>query len=208
MSFIFGGARATGSNSVRDMQREVRCGTRGIERDIARLEMQERPIQKELARLGKEGKLSEATEKARELVRLRANKQRLHGMRQQMSGLSSQLSGVQGSVRMQEVLAGATRMLQTINSRVDASTVQRTLAVYEKESAIMTDKQDIIDETLESSLAVDNELQDSDNAVMDILKEAGLEAQLAALALKRSVAADEATQNQTLEERLTNLRSG
>ena len=101
MAFLFGGARATNHDCVRDYQRKISGSARGMERELARLEVQEKSLQRELSKCAAESKIDMATTKAREMVRLRAHKGRLNTMRGHMTGLAQQLQTVQSSTRMQ-----------------------------------------------------------------------------------------------------------
>lgn len=76
-----------------------------MEREIARLELQEKSLQRELGKCAAESKIDMATTKAREMVRLRAHKTRLSTMRGHMTGLAQQLQTVQSSTKMQVFFA-------------------------------------------------------------------------------------------------------
>jgi charged multivesicular body protein 2A len=176
MSWLFGGARQANQDSLRDYQRKVAASARGMDREIGRMDTQEKRLQQELAKhASTEGKLELATTKAKELVRLRAHRARLYTMKGHLTGLAQQLQTVQSTTKIQETLAITAHMLQGLNSRVDAGSVMRMLAEFEKQNILMTNKQELMDDTLDSTLEVDGEQDAMTDAVLDVLQEAGLD---------------------------------
>jgi charged multivesicular body protein 2A len=177
MSFLFGGARKQSNDSVRDFQRKVASNARGVERDIARLDQQEITLQRALAGCAKDtGKLDVATARAQEIVRLRAHRARLYTVKAHLTGLAQQLQTVQTSGKIQETIAATGQMLQALNGRFDAAAVARMLSEYERQNAQMSAKQEIVDDALEAGFEADGEREDCNEAIADVLTEAGLDA--------------------------------
>ena len=177
MAFLFGGARQTSSNTLKDYQRKMASSARGMEREIARMDMQETSLQRELAKCAKDNKLDTASAKAKEIVRLRAHRSRLYMVKGHMTGLSQQLQSVQSTGKIQETMAMTAQMLQALNSRFDASGVARMLAEFEKQNAQMQAKQEVINDTLDSGFEADDEQDCCNEAVIGVLTEAGLDVQ-------------------------------
>lgn len=177
MSFLFGGARKSGQENIRDYQRKIASSARGMEREMARMDQQEKGLQRELARCAAESNLEVATAKAKEMVRLRAHRSRVRGMKGHMLALAQQLQTVQSTQKMQETLAQTGRMLQGLNSRTDAVAVARMLAEFEKQNTLMANKQEVMEDTLDGMFEVEGELEATNEAVLDVLQEAGLNVQ-------------------------------
>lgn len=175
MSFLFGGARVSNSNTVRDYQRKVAGNARGIEREVAKLDRKETVLQRELAKCAKEAKMDIATAKAKEIVRLRAHRARLTAVCAQMTGLSQQLQSVQTTGKVQEIIADTVGMLHTLNGRLDATGVARMLAEFERQSVQMQSKQELMHDALESGFEADGEAEDCNEAVINVLEEVGLD---------------------------------
>lgn len=178
MAFLFGGGRPSGVDSVKNFQRNVASSARGMDRELSRIELQEKSMIKDLTKYGKEGKIDAATSKARELIRLRSHKGRIQSMKTHMTGLSQQLHMVHSSNKIQETLSTTSRMLQGLNSRMDISSVHRMLVDFEKQNVLITNKQEIVDETLDSAFEVDGEQEATNDAVLGVLEEAGLDISL------------------------------
>ena len=175
MSFLFGGARPKAQDTFRDYHRKAASNARGMEREIARLNKDELSLQSELKKCGVEGRMDAATIKAKELIRLRSHRSRLQTMRSHMLGLSQQLQTMDTSTKMQDTLCGTAKMLQSVNARFDAASISRMLGDFERQNVLLKEKQEIVEECMESSLEVDGELDATSDAVLGVLQEAGLE---------------------------------
>ena len=207
MSFFFGGARPSGADALKGYQRDVAGQARSIEREISRLSQQERVMTQELMKLGKENKMDLATLKARELIRLRAHRKRLYVMKSHMSGLAQQLQSVNSTSKIHEIVAKSTHILQCINSRLDAVSVQRMLAEFEKQNLMMSSKQEITEEGLDSAFEVDGEQDATDDAVITVMQEIGLDlSSYMAAKTSNALPAMQEVSTHDLEERLQNLR--
>lgn len=207
MAFIFGGARPTCNDSIRDYQRKVANSARGMEREIARMDAKESAMQKELKKYATtDGKLELATTKARELVRMRAHRARLYTMKGHLTGLSQQLQTVQSTSKIQETLAITARMLQGLNARFDTGSVMRMLAEFEKQNLLMANKQEIVEDTLDSTLEVDGEQDAMTDAVLGVLQEAGMDLSSTLGRSNTCQKSSDAVRDEDLEGRLQRLR--
>ncbi len=177
MAFLFGGSRPTGKDCLRDYQRQIASNARGMEREVARLDMQERGLQRDLDKCAAENRIDAAIIKAREMVRLRAHRMRVQTMKGHMTGLAQQLQTVQSTTKMQETIATTARMLQGLNARFDAASVTRMLAEFEKQNILMANKQEVVEDTLDCTFEVDGEQEATNEAVLDVLQGVGLDVQ-------------------------------
>jgi len=175
MAFLFGGSRPSGQDSLRDYQRRIAGSARGMEREIGKLDRQEKQLLRELSKYGAEGKIELATTKAKEMVRLRAHRGRLYTMKGNMIGLANQLQTVQSTGKIQQTIALTAKMLQGLNTQYDAPSVARMLAEFEKQNVLMASKQELVEDTLDSAFEVDGELDATSEAVLGVLEEAGLD---------------------------------
>lgn len=177
MSFLFGGARPANQDCLRDYQRQIVSSARGMEREVAKLDLQERGLQRELTKLAADGKLDAATIKAQEMVRLRAHRTRVQSMKGHMTGLAQQLQTVQSTTKIQETIAMTARMLQKLNTRFDAGSVAAMLREFEKQNILMASKQEVVEDTLDSAFEVEGEQEATSEAVLGVLQEVGLDVQ-------------------------------
>ena len=208
MAFLFGGARPSGKDSLRDYQRKIASSARGMEREIRKLDTQEKGMQQELARCAQDAKIDTATTKAKELVRLRAHRSRLYTMKANMTGLAQQLQSVQSSAKIQETIALTAKMLQGLNARFDAPSVARMLAEFEKQNVLIANKQELVEDTLDSAFEVDGEADATSEAVLDVLQEAGLDLRGRLGKAAAGEASERGANDEDLDARLQRLRTG
>ena len=174
MAFLFGGGRKVEADGgVRECARQVGRNVRGTERELERAEAREKGLMRELKRCA--GDLPAARLKATELVRLRAHKGRLASLRANMTGLAQELEQVGASQRTQDMVGRTALMLGKLNSRMDPTGAARLVAIFERESAQMGVKQEVLHEALDSAFEAEGEAALTDAAVEQVLAEAGLE---------------------------------
>jgi charged multivesicular body protein 2A len=175
MAFLFGGGRQSGKETIKDYQRKISGNARSLEREVSRMDLREGVMQKELAKYAKDGKMEAATAKAKEIVRLRAHKERVRSAKGQMTGLAQQLQTIHSTGQIQEAMAETTQMLHTLNSRMDIGNVSRMLVEFEKQSVQMQNRQELMNDTLDAGFEADGEQEDCNEAVIGVLEEVGLD---------------------------------
>ena len=176
MAFLFGGGRpAQTDGGVRECERGVRRNVRGTEREMARLDAQEGRLLRELKACGVKRDLEGARGKARELVRLRAHRGRMASLRSNMVGLAQELGEIGASQRIQETVGGTALMLSKLNAQLDLASASRLVAAFERESSQMEMKQEVLHDALESAFEAEGEKAMTEEAVEQVMVEAGLE---------------------------------
>lgn len=175
MSFLFGGARTTSDNPMRALQSQVKSSMRTSDREIARLEREEKVLMAQLKKCGSSQHIETARIKAKELVRLRAHRLRLTGLKAGLSGLSQQLGEVGASHKIQEALGKTTVMLQKLNGQLSLGGTQRMMREFDRQTTAMSAKQEFVNDALDSVFEGDNEEVETDSAVLQVLEEAGLD---------------------------------
>ena len=208
MAFLFGGARTVSRSPLRDQQTELNKGIRALTREDARAGTEERRLTQEIQRNAAKGSVETCVTRAKELVRVRAHRGRLASMRGHMTGLAQQLSTFQGTQRLTETLAKTALAMRSLNRQFDPRSVQRMLAEYERQSALMATTQEIVTEGLDSALELEEEREATDDAVASVFRDLGL-AGLAASVTTRGEGLkqlDNTQEEANLEQRLARLR--
>lgn len=208
MSFLFGGGRSTTESPLKTLQNQVRSSVRASEREILRLDRDEKVLLTQLKKCGSTQQIETARLKAKELVRLRAHRMRLTGLKAGLSGLSQQLGEVGTSHKIQEALGKTTEMLQRLNGQLSLVSTQRLMKEFDRQTNEMSAKQEIVNDALESTFEGDNEVAETESAVLQVLEEAGLEEACRMHRVKTqdpSVEAQDITSS-SLETRLHSLR--
>jgi len=209
MSFLFGGARPPGdSNPLRALQTQVRTGVRASDREIARLDRDEKALLAQLKKCGTSQQIETARIRAKELVRLRAHRLRLNGLRTGLSGLSQQLGEVGASHKIQEALGKTTVMLQKLNGQLSLAGTQKMMKEFERQTGEMSTKQELVNDAMDSAFEGDNEEVETESAVLQVLEEAGLDEACRMHRMKTSQQTGEQDISlNSLEARLHSLRT-
>ena len=175
MSFLFGGALNKNESPLRSLQTQVRSSVRASDREIARLDRDEKVLLAQLKKCGSSQHIETARIKAKELVRLRAHRLRLNGLKAGLSGLSQQLGEVGASQKIQETLGKTTMMLQKLNGQLSLGGTQRMMKEFDRQTTEMATKQEFVNDALDSVFETDNEEVETESAVLRVLEEAGLD---------------------------------
>jgi division protein CdvB (Snf7/Vps24/ESCRT-III family) len=208
MSFLFGGARTTSDNPLRALQSQVRSSVRTGDRELARLDRDEKVLLAQLKKCSSSQHIETARIKAKELVRLRAHRLRLTGLKAGLSGLSQQLGEVGASHKIQEALAKTTVMLQKLNGQLSLGGTQRMVKEFDRQTSAMSAKQEFVNDALDSAFEGDNEEVETESAVLQVLEEAGLDEACRMQRMRASgdqAGAQDVSLN-SLEARLNSLR--
>jgi division protein CdvB (Snf7/Vps24/ESCRT-III family) len=209
MSFLFGGARPVGDNNpLRSLQTQVRSGVRTSDREISRLDRDEKVLLAQLKKCGTSQQIETARIKAKELVRLRAHRLRLNGLKTGLSGLSQQLGEVGASHKIQEALGKTTAMLQKLNGQLSLGGTQKMMKEFDRQTTEMATKQELVNDAMESAFEGDNEEVETESAVLQVLEEAGLDEACRMHRVKTSQLTGEHDLSlNSLEARLNSLRT-
>ena len=210
MAFLFGGARPPPQEIMKELKHETRAQLRKLDREDARMQDSEKRMQAELTRIARgKGTLSEATAKAKELVRARSHRGRLRVMRSHIAGLAQNTELVRSADAVQNEIAHTTRLLMMLNTRSNVSDVHRMLREFERQTQALHAKQEITEECMDEAFAADDEEEATDEAVTRVLEEAGMDLSGAMAAVGRfkvGEAAQAVPGAGDLEERLLKLR--
>lgn len=172
MSFLFGGARPTQSNTLKSYAGEIRKHIRSMQREETKSIQSEKVIIKDIKQLAQKQEINMAKVKAKELVRTRAFRKRLAITQQGLSCLAQELTIMQSSQKTQEILDKTTKILQALNSKMDIGSTYKMLMEFDKQNTTMSEKQDIVNESLDSMFDTDD--SEIDSTMTSVFEELGL----------------------------------
>ena len=216
MSFLFGGAKpaetsasSKTANPFREHQRDLRHGIRSLEREDIKAAREERVFKAEILKLARDQRLDLCKAKAREMIRLRCHRSRLTTIKFHMNSLAQQLSTMQSLQQLQAIMGRTTRLLQGLNRSMDPRAVHRMLCEFERQNTLMTDSQEVLQETLDSVFETEDEAAATDDAMAQVFLELGLDLQgkLAPLSTGHSSLPSGPPTTEDLDERLERLRT-
>mmetsp|Transcript_12125 Transcript_12125/g.23910 ORF Transcript_12125/g.23910 Transcript_12125/m.23910 type:complete len:212 (+) Transcript_12125:145-780(+) len=210
MSFLFGGKKKTPDELMREYTRSIQKSTREIERERTKLQTQEKKIIADIKKAAKDGQMGPVKIMAKDLVRTRGQITKFYGMKCQMQAVGLRLQTIKSTQGMTDAMKGAARAMKSMNAQVDAKSMARILQDFEKESALMDDKQEMMDDAIDDTFEAEDEEGAINDVIGQVLAEIGIDmgAQMDLAPGGKPVqqAAAETEGEMSLEDRLANLR--
>ncbi|XP_022873572.1 vacuolar protein sorting-associated protein 2 homolog 2-like [Olea europaea var. sylvestris] len=102
-------------DALRTSKREMAVATRGIEREIASLQMEEKKLVAEIKKTAKTGNEAATKILARQLVRLRQQITNLQGSRAQIRGMTTHTQALYANTSISTGMKGATIAMSAMN---------------------------------------------------------------------------------------------
>eukprot|EP00802_Teleaulax_amphioxeia_P024596 Tamp_25315.p1 GENE.Tamp_25315~~Tamp_25315.p1 ORF type:complete len:295 (+),score=83.33 Tamp_25315:100-885(+) len=175
MSFLFGGKQKTPAELMKEYKRNIDRSVREIEREKTKLQQQEKKIIVEIKKMAKDGQMAVVKTMAKDLVRTRAQVTKFYQMKCQMQAVGLKLQTIKSTQSMTEAMKGATKAMKGMNAKVNAPAMAKILKEFEKESSIMDDKQEMMDETIDEAFEADDEETQIEEVVGQVLAEIGID---------------------------------
>jgi len=166
MAFLFSKPKTT-KEVVRDNKRQIQHSQRDLEREMLTLEREEKKLVLEIKRLAKAGQNSSAKTMAKELIRIRKQKEKLLSAKTQLSGVSSRVTTMSANQTVAKSMVGATQAMGVANAAAPIQQMQRTMMNYEKQSEMMNMKEEMMDDMFEGDEQEEVETEETMNQVLD-----------------------------------------
>ncbi|KAG5562348.1 hypothetical protein RHGRI_005173 [Rhododendron griersonianum] len=157
-------------DALRTSKREMSVATRGIEREIASLQMEEKKLVAEIkktAKTGNEASLIVTCPKvtimrqaatrilARQLVRLRQQITNLQGSRAQIRGVATHTQALYASTSISTGMKGATTAMVAMNKQMAPAKQAKVIREFQKQSAQMDMTIEMMSESIDETLDKD-----------------------------------------------------
>ncbi|KHG20827.1 Vacuolar sorting-associated protein 2 -like protein [Gossypium arboreum] len=161
--------------ALRESKREMTRATRGIEKEIGTLQLEEKKLVAEIKRTAKTGKEAATKTLARQLVRLRQQIANLQSSRAQMRGISTHTQAMHAQSAVAIGMKGATRAMSAMTKQMAPEKQAKIIREFQRQSSQMdmthpclrTEMMsDAIDDALDDDEAED-ETEDLTNQVLD-----------------------------------------
>merc|ERR1719163_572053 len=92
--------------------------------------------------MAKEGQVDSAKIYAKDLVRTRAYIKKMHKMKSHMEAVSLRLQTMQSSAQMAQCMKGVTKVMGTMNKKMNLPQIQKIMMEFEKQNEMMADAVD------------------------------------------------------------------
>ncbi|KAJ4830286.1 hypothetical protein Tsubulata_003625 [Turnera subulata] len=218
--------------ALRTSKREMAVATRGIEREIASLQLEEKRLVAEIKQTAKTGNevcrcvlctsgihicMRAATKiLARQLVRLRQQITNLQGSRAQIRGVATHTQALYASTSISTGMKGATKAMSAMNKQMAPTKQAKVIKEFQKQSAQMDMTIEMMSEAIDETLDKDEAEEETEELTNQVLDEIGVDiaSQLSSAPKGRIgsknaanvVTSSESTDVEDLEKRLASLR--
>ncbi|KAL5224336.1 hypothetical protein ABZP36_010975 [Zizania latifolia] len=146
--------KPTPREAIRNSKRELTNATRGIERDIGSLQLEEKKLVAEIKRTAKTGNEAATKILARQLIRLRQQISNLQGSRAQIRGIATHTQAMHANTSVAAGMKSASKAMGALNKQMDPAKQMKVMQEFQKQSAQM----DMTNEMMSDS--IDNILDD------------------------------------------------
>ncbi|KAL5529379.1 hypothetical protein ACEPAG_5364 [Sanghuangporus baumii] len=163
------GRSVTPAERLRQHQRALAKAQRELDRERGKLEQQEKKLIMDIKRSAKSGQMNACKVMAKDLVRTRRYVQKFYQMRTQLQAVSLRIQTLRSNQQMAEAMRGATRAMGAMNRGLNLPAIQRIMSEFEKESATMDMKEEMMSDAVDD--VMDDELEDEEEEGDKILKQ-------------------------------------
>lgn len=170
------GKSLTPQERLKKNQRALERTQRELERERRKLEQQEKKLISDIKRSAKDGQVTAAKIQAKDLVRTRKHISKFSNMKTQLQAISLRIQAVRSSDQMTSSMREATGLLASMNRSMNLPQLQRISAEFEKQSDLMDQRQEFMDEAIDDVMG--DELEEDDEAdeiVNRVLDEIGVD---------------------------------
>jgi len=175
-SSLFGGKKTTPKEEARTVKREVRSSQREMDREVRDLDRRERELVAEIRKEAKKGR-SEAAVKvlAKQLVQLRAQRDRMIGTRAQIGSIATHASAMASQVAVSEAIGSAGKAMAKMNKVADPAKIGMTMQQFQVASEKMNMSEEMMTDMLSDAFDTDETEDETDLVVDQVLAEVGVE---------------------------------
>ncbi|KAF8502546.1 vacuolar sorting protein DID4 [Hysterangium stoloniferum] len=163
------GRTVTPAERLRQHQRSIAKAQRELDRERSKLEQQEKKLIADIKKNAKVGQMNACKVMAKDLVRTRRYVQKFYQMRTQLQAVGLRIQTLSSNQQMADAMRGATRAMGAMNRGLNLPGIQRIMNEFEKESATMDMKEEMMSDAVED--VMDNEEEDEEEEGDKILKE-------------------------------------
>ncbi|KAF8582205.1 vacuolar sorting protein DID4 [Ramaria rubella] len=163
------GRTVTPAERLRQHQRSLAKAQRELDRERSKLEQQEKKLIMDIKKSAKAGQMNACKVMAKDLVRTRRYVQKFYQMRTQLQAVGLRIQTLRSNQQMADAMRGATRAMGAMNRGLNLPSIQRIMNEFEKESATMDMKEEMMSDAVDD--VMDDEAEDEEEEGDKILKE-------------------------------------
>ncbi|XP_073989764.1 charged multivesicular body protein 2b [Rhodnius prolixus] len=174
MDWIFG-KKPTLKEQQRENDRALRKAGRDIERDRREMEREEKKLEMEIKKAAKENNLAACKLLAKQLVQVRAQKNRALSFNSKIQGISSQNRMIGANAKLAGAVSTTAQTMKNINSVLKPEQIAGDMRTFQQASMKMDMTEELINDTLDDIMNESGDEEESDAIVNKVLDEIGIE---------------------------------
>ncbi|XP_004493795.1 vacuolar protein sorting-associated protein 2 homolog 3-like isoform X1 [Cicer arietinum] len=205
--------KPTAKEALRESKREMTTATRGIEREIGSLQLEEKKLVAEIKRTAKTGNEAATKILARQLIRLRQQIANLQGSRAQMRGIATHTQAMHAHSSVADGMKGASKAMAAMNKQMAPAKQAKIMQEFQKQSAQMDMTTEMMSDVIDDALDDDEAEEETEELTNQVLDEIGVDVASQLSAAPKGRVASKNTENVSssgiddLEKRLAALRN-
>ncbi|XP_008785213.2 vacuolar protein sorting-associated protein 2 homolog 3-like [Phoenix dactylifera] len=205
--------KPTPKDALRASKREMSHATRGLEREIAALQLEEKKLVSEIKRTAKTGNEAATKILARQLIRLRQQIANLQGSRAQMRGIATHTQAMYANTSVAAGMKGASKAMGTMNKQMEPAKQMKVMQEFQRQSAQIDMTSEMMSDSIDDVLDNDEAEEETEDLTNQVLDEIGVDiASQLSSAPKGRIAGENAQSAESLEvddleKRLAALRN-
>lgn len=187
---------------VREAKRDLRKGTRDIDREILALRREEEKLIREIKAAAKTGNQAATRVLAKSLVRLRGQIAKLQGSSAQLTGIGTSITTAAATTTVASAVSSATKTMTSMQGAMNPAKINSTMAAFAKENQRMEMAQEMIGDAVDGALDTDEVEEETDGLVGQVLDEIGIDLAASMQSAPKQRQAARAQQQQDAEPEL------
>jgi len=164
----------TPAERLRKNRRMLDKAIRELDTQRVKLEKQEKALVATIRTSAQKGQMGACKIQAKDLVRTRRYIEQFYSMRSNLQKISLRLQTYQSQDQMAAAMKGATMALGSMNRAMNLPSLQRIAMEFERESDIMEQRQEMMDDAIDDAMDVGIE-EEGDEVVEQVLEEIGVD---------------------------------
>ncbi|XP_074589988.1 vacuolar protein sorting-associated protein 2 homolog 3 isoform X1 [Curcuma longa] len=205
--------KPTAKEALRASKREIANSTRGMEREIGALQLEEKRLVAEIKRTAKTGNDAATKILARQLIRLRQQISNLQGSRAQMRGIATHTQAMHATTSVAAGMKGASKAMGAMNKQMEPAKQIKIMQEFQKQSAQMDMTSEMMSDSIDEVLDNDEAEDEIEDLTSQVLDEIGVDvaSQLSSapkgrISLKNAQNAESSAEVDDIEKRMAALR--
>ncbi|CAA6669914.1 unnamed protein product [Spirodela intermedia] len=162
-------------DELRTSKREMTVATRGIEREIGSLQLEEKKLVAEIKKTAKTGNEAATKILARQLIRLRQQITNLQGTRAQIRGVATHTQAMYANTSISVGMKGASKAMAAMNKQMEPAKQAKIVREFQKQSTQMDMTMEMMSEAIDETLDKDEAEEETEELTNQVLDEIGVD---------------------------------